>query len=469
MTIPPKEEVDEAGPSTTFPPRPDLGTKPPPNEGLATAGIPAEYCSLDSNYTCYSAGVPSCCIFDTCNSQQQPPCEEIETYFVSTPVPPDEVPLPELFGELSPPKEGLRACNEVIPSAYPDNIIPREVVLAVLEGTIDSFGEAFASFKALLSAMAEYDVRAHKICTSGEEVLSLCEGDDASDVMPYCKPGSFASGRTFSALVLEPIDPATKAPIAGKVAATVWNWATRPDPFYAPTIVWPNDIATSPVEYLPVLSAATAGTYTIIPDVLGNAEDWPSTRSYVVKDVYSASAVPILLKLKNTIDGADGGCTEIDKRVSIVGYSEGGYAAVAVANAVDILNDGWVHTHTAVAGAPIKLATAQLEVIVDMSKDRYPFPAFIARLGNSYSSTNPDMATGAQQPFASLEYLDEDDPTKNLIEWARAGISYEEMFPLLPGPDTFGTQSDILNSDFVEMVVVSRFLLWIVSVSFELR
>ena len=317
--------------------------------------------------------------------------------------------------------------------------------------------------------MAEYDVRAHKICTSGEEVLSLCEGDDASDVMPYCKPGSFASGRTFSALVLEPIDPATKAPIAGKVAATVWNWATRPDPFYAPTIVWPNDIATSPVEYLPVLSAATAGTYTIIPDVLGNAEDWPSTRSYVVKDVYSASAVPILLKLKNTIDGADGGCTEIDKRVSIVGYSEGGYAAVAVANAVDILNDGWVHTHTAVAGAPIKLATAQLEVIVDMSKDRYPFPAFIARLGNSYSSTNPDMATGAQQPFASLEYLDEDDPTKNLIEWARAGISYEEMFPLLPGPDTFGTQSDILNSDFVEMVVVSRFLLWIVSVSFELR
>lgn len=335
MTFPPKEEAGAADPSTAFPPRPDLGTKPP-NEGLATAGNPAEYCSLDFNYTCYSAGVPSCCIFDSCTSQTQPPCEVIETYVVSTPNPPGEEPSPGLFGELSPPEEGLRACNEVIPSAYPDNVIPREVVLATLEGMIDSFGETFAPFKFVLSTMAEYDVRAHKVCTSCEEVYSMWGGgEDASDAMPYCKPGSFASGRTFSALVLEPIDPATKAPIAGKVAATVWNWATQPDPFYAPSVIWPNDIVSSPVEYIPALSAATAGTYTIIPDVLGNAEDWSSARSYVVKDVYSASAVPILLKLKSVIDG--GGCTELDKRVSIVGYSEGGYAAVAVANAVDIL------------------------------------------------------------------------------------------------------------------------------------
>lgn len=118
------------------------------------------------------------------------------------------------------------------------------------------------------------------------------------------------------------------------------------------------------------------------------------------------------------------------------------------------------------AGAPIKLATVQLEMIFDMSLNRYPFPAFGARLGNAYSSTNQDMAntdTDVQQPFASLEYLDEDDPTKNVVEWARAGISYEEMFPLLPGPVTSGTQSDILNSEFVNMVVVSGFLYMISS------
>ena len=335
MTFPPKEEVEETDPSTAFPPRPELGTKPP-DEGLATAGIPAAYCSFEANYTCYAAGVPSCCIFDSCSTQTQPPCEVIETYVVSTPAPADEVPSPESFGELSPPEEGLRACNEVIQSAYPDNIIPREVVLATLEGMIDFYGEVFAPFKYVLSLMSEYDVRAHKVCTSCEEVYTLWGGsEDASDAMPYCTPGSFASGRTFSALVLEPIDPATKAPITGKVAATVWNWATQPEPFSAPSVVWPNDITTSPVEYIAALSAATAGTYTIIPDVLGNGEDWSGTRSYIVKDVYSASAVPILLKLKSAIDG--GGCTELDKRVSIVGYSEGGYAAVAVANAVDIL------------------------------------------------------------------------------------------------------------------------------------
>ena len=125
-----------------------------------------------------------------------------------------------------------------------------------------------------------------------------------------------------------------------------------------------------------------------------------------------------------------------------------------------ISNDGWVHTHTAVAGAPIKLATAQLEAIVDMSLNSYPFPAFSARMGNAYSSTNQDIAnTGAQQPAASPEYLDETDPTKNLVEWARKGLSYQEMSPLLPGPLTFGTQSDIVNPDFVNMVVVSGLFL----------
>lgn len=57
----------------------------------------------------------------------------------------------------------------------------------------------------------------------------------------------------------------------------------------------------------------------------------------------------------------DTNCTTIlDKRVAIAGYSEGGYAAVAVAAAIDQLNDGYEHTFTGIGGAPVKLSTEQL-------------------------------------------------------------------------------------------------------------
>ena len=43
-----------------------------------------------------------------------------------------------------------------------------------------------------------------------------------------------------------------------------------------------------------------------------------------------------------------------------MGYSEGGYATIAVADAIDRLGDGYNHTYTGIGGAPIKLSTEQL-------------------------------------------------------------------------------------------------------------
>lgn len=93
-----------------------------------------------------------------------------------------------------------------------------------------------------------------------------------------------------------------------------------------------------------------------------------------------------------------------------------------------------------------------------MHQGTYTYPMFAARLGNSYSSTNPDLAnsvvSSTQQDFASDEYLDPTNDMKNLIKWAEAGLSNEEMGALLPFPPT-GVMSDILNPDFVELVLVS--------------
>jgi hypothetical protein len=103
------------------------------------------------------------------------------------------------------------------------------------------------------------------------------------------------------------------------------------------------------------MATASSGTYTIVPDVLGNGEgeewlgcfwfvvllefcslrcsffvnesDWEGIRSYIVKTVYQASAVPLLLKLQNDVEN-NYNCTVLDKRINILGYSEGVYSVV---------------------------------------------------------------------------------------------------------------------------------------------
>ena len=99
--------------------------------------------------------------------------------------------------------------------------------------------------------------------------------------------------------------------------------------------------------------------------------------------------------------------------------------------------------------------------IVDMYENTYTFPMFAARLGNAYSSTNVDLVnTGVSSEFANDEYLDPTDPLKDVREWAKAGISYEEMAMLMPGPPASeGRQSDIMNPEYVDMVVVSQSVL----------
>jgi len=268
--------------------------------------------------------------------------------------------------KLTLPEGGLNKCNEPIPSEFPDNIIPKEVVAGILQGLMQQFG--LDELATQMESLALYDVRVHKICTSCEEMNKLWDEEsnesNASEVMPYCVEGSFAFGRTMSGLLLEPIDSVTKEPIVGKIATTIYNYPTETNPFIAPSQTWPLNVATNPPEELGALAAASAGTYTIVPDVLGLGEDWEGVRSYIVKTLYSASAVPLLLKAQDIVKKSNS-CTEMDKRVAIMGYSEGGYATVAISDAIDTLNDGYEQTYLGVGGAPIKISTEQLYMIVE--------------------------------------------------------------------------------------------------------
>lgn len=162
--------------------------------------------------------------------------------------------------------------------------------------------------------------------------------------------------------MLEPIDPYNNKPVVGEVGTTLFPMDVSTNPFEAFSEIKDLPAGLDRNILFPILTASS-GTYTIVPDVLGNGEDWINTRSYRVKDVYQASTIPLLLKLQDDI-GTKYNCTVLDKRVAIVGYGgEGGYSAAAIAEAIDTLDDGYVHTFTAVGGAPVSTAKEQLKEI----------------------------------------------------------------------------------------------------------
>jgi len=345
-------------------------TTPDPLQSVPTAAFGPPYCNSASDSDCYAGGLPACCQDPmSCLSTISPACDDdVVSTSTSSTSNPGELPVTP-FPPLTLPEGGLNGCNQVIPSDYENDIIPKEVILAFL-------GDSAAAMQGLVT----YDARAHKVCTTCEEMNKLWEANDAceadgpctskasaSEVMPYCVEGSFAYGRTMSGLLLEPIDPTTKEPLVGKVAATVYNFPTDTNPFLAPS-QWPSNFATNPTMHVAGLFTASAGTYTLIPDVLGNGEDWEGVRSYIVKTIYQASAVPLLLKVKDDIENKYS-CTKLDKRVAIMGYSEGGYATIAIAHAIDMLDDDYVHTYTGVGGAPIKLASEQMYAIGKKTND----------------------------------------------------------------------------------------------------
>lgn len=86
----------------------------------------------------------------------------------------------------------------------------------------------------------------------------------------------------------------------------------------------------------------------------------------------------------------------------------------------------------------------------------YGLPQFAARIGNAYSSTNGDLVntnltdTDIQQNLASDEYLDDNDETKDVRTWAKAGLNFTTLLDYMPPRMT-----DTLNQILVDMILVS--------------
>jgi len=334
----------------------------------------------------------------------------------------------------------VRECNELVDRYTRDEAL--EIIndrIMNIEG-LDDGTKLFVGM--VLGSIVQYGVESWKICASCAD-LDYVEDESFQE---YCGSDAYGSDATVSGILFLPLDGDSIA--TGPKKGSIWNHPSESDSFYVASEGWGSGSkeATQNAAFL----VASSGVINLVPDYLGYGESYTFYKSYLIKKAYQTSVVPLYLYAQQVLIPQITNCqTQLSNSVVVNGYSEGGYATVAVSYALSMLGFDILMAN---AGAgPYKLSDIQwMASVENIDSGLYPPRNYfsIALWGSAYSSTNPDLPNYDQgQNFANDEYLKENDFSRNMVQWTLAGLTRKEINDLIPTDDPLIT----VNQDLLAM------------------
>lgn len=291
----------------------------------------------------------------------------------------------------------LRRLEETLPC---DDIVATWSLETLMELTNNVINRTFEGSEvvilqgALLSVM-KYGVQIRKICSSCKE-MGMHEEEMHKE---YCTTNNYGYNLTQSGLLLLPIDADTGSIHQGTMPAVLYN---HPSVLReAPTVWFGED---SNILLFLNLVVASTGVINIMPDYLGyggydDAGFWDNIayKAYLIKKGYQTSIMPLWYKTAQIIQRDSKCASALGNAVSIFGYSEGGYVSVAMADTMYKAGINVVHVDA--GGAPIDLETTVYMMVKTVDNSEFPVGQryFLALIGNSFSSTYPDIPSYQKQ------------------------------------------------------------------------
>jgi hypothetical protein len=173
-----------------------------------------------------------------------------------------------------------------------------------------------------------------------------------------------------------------------------------------------SDVAEFFVDYLTPLLLSSSGVISVIPDGIGNGESFDYNRVYLSRPAYGQTTVLSYLAAQKYIESTTGGCSVLASTLSIHGYGQGGYAAIAAAKGLQAINMKLLPIY--VGSAPLDLITqlgfsiSELLEKQHTEDTRIRFRIFLAFLGFGYSSNLPFLANAnSEQTLLAEPWLSE--------------------------------------------------------------
>jgi hypothetical protein len=348
----------------------------------------------------------------------------------------------------------IRSCNQDFDSVTTSDIKAIFSFLLERVGDIDDGLEAFQQFADL---KVQYNITAAKVCLKCSDVgfqdfptEALLNSDPKGGFQSYCNFDEYGWDATHSAIVLYPVEDGGKI-LSGELRGIVIGHDTAIDVSDGPTDFWPSDgfrsvllSTTTQVSakvlqmqpYLSALGSATAGAVVIMPDYIGYGESKAFDRAFLQPLTYLQATTVTYAATKRYISQVSFKCTELVNTVTITGYGEGGYFAVIAALAFQKI--GFDVLSVRPGGTPFDLDTQLLHAFAKTGNGEGLAPAlqlFLAFFGYAYSNDFSFMAnTNTGQKVLSQAWMDESDPSKNVVEWFDApdNLSPGQILSMIP-------------------------------------
>jgi hypothetical protein len=246
-----------------------------------------------------------------------------------------------------------RTCDQVIEIVTAENI--RAIGNIYIRALVPANQIEFVALlqQALLGTVT-YDFQVSKQCSSCVDVATV-NGDslEGSGFDEYCGSDSYGYEAELSTLMFAPIDPSTGEVFKGKrLRAQLTMHGTTIDVRDAPTESFPANITEtlsslqSQAEVTNFLlsytslwsgmTSASSGAIALYPDFIGFGQSTDWNRTFLLKEPYMQSAAVAWLDANNQFNG-NCSTSELEDAVTVTGFSEGGYAAVNAAVALDQL------------------------------------------------------------------------------------------------------------------------------------
>ena len=325
------------------------------------------------------------------------------------------------FGGKSPAHERhLQECNVNLANWTVDEL--STYLDSVIDNSLgDGSTEASIAKLTLLSAL-KHGVSIRRMCASCSDFSSQTQPAAYTD---FCT--GYGADTSFSGLLMLPLLEDGSV-LNGTLPGGIWLHGTSTQS--VPSIEFRG--ADSGIDLMVNAAIASTGAITMMPDYMGYGESSGQVfKAYLVKRQYHTSIIPLWLMAGRMIQEETDCMSALADSAAILGYSEGGYAAVALAEG--LYNMGVDILKVEAGAGPYRMGSAALlegQRLVNEGVFPLEVREYFALVGAAYSSTYPELAN-----FEEGQDMLASDARDAIVELITNSASKAEVQALIPTDD----------------------------------
>lgn len=285
----------------------------------------------------------------------------------------------------------------------------------------------------------KFGVQFRTVCASCRDILPTLNSTVAASLNDICGPNVYGENATVSGLAIIPLtgDGSQLAP--GTMKGVVYCHGTRTDRWPSTDYQGPNNTSIETLQFAAL--ASLGGSVIILPDFMGyGASQGILYKAYTVLKSYQTSFIPLWYETQNLLAKESNCASVLANQAAVVGYSEGGYSSVAVAQA---LTKAGIHVlHVDSGGGPFRVLLSILSILKGVDDgtfdiyNRYIF----ALIGSAYSGTYP-----LPNSNDTSQYILSSTARSTLVSLVSESSSAEALDAQIPSHNPFS----VFNSRFV--------------------